>query len=74
MNRRSDAAWRPARDFSGRASDRHELARSQRQLRAPQRAIPALTGALLVVNAHMGEQRRPAQVARGMVRRLLPGR
>jgi hypothetical protein len=29
---------------------------------------------VLVVNARMGEQQRPAQVALGVVRRLLPGR
>jgi hypothetical protein len=50
------------------------VARSQRQLKALQWAIPALTGAVLVVNARMGEQQRPAQVALGMVQRLLPGR
>jgi hypothetical protein len=36
--------------------------------------IPALTGAIPVVNARLGEQQRPTQVARGMIRRLLPGR
>ena len=51
-----------------------EVARTQRQLTALQWVIPALTGAVLVVNARMGEQQRPAQVALGMVRRLLPGR
>jgi hypothetical protein len=51
-----------------------KVARSQRQLRALQWVIPALTGAVLVVNARMGEQQRPAQVALGMVRRMLPGR
>jgi hypothetical protein len=57
---------------AARTSD--EVARSQRQLRVLQWAIPALTGAVLVVNARMGEQQRPAQVALGVVRRLLPGR
>jgi hypothetical protein len=51
-----------------------ELARAQRQLTVLQWAIPALTGALLVVNARMGEQQRPAQVGRGLLGRLLPGR
>jgi hypothetical protein len=50
-----------------------EVARAQR-LTALQWVIPALTGALLVVNARMGEQQRPAQVSKGLVRRLLPGR
>ena len=51
-----------------------EVARSQRQLTALQWAIPAPTGVVLVVNARMGEQQRPTQVTRGLVRRLLPGR
>jgi hypothetical protein len=36
--------------------------------------IPALTGAVLVVNARMGEQQRPTQVTKGVLRRPLPGR
>jgi hypothetical protein len=51
-----------------------EVARAQRQLTALQWVIPVLTGAVLVVNARMGEQQRPAQVTGGLVRRLLPGR
>jgi hypothetical protein len=51
-----------------------DVARAQRQLTALQWAIPALTGAVLVVNARMGEQQRPTQVTGGLVRRLLPGR
>jgi hypothetical protein len=51
-----------------------EVARAQRQLTALQWVIPVLTGAVLVVNARMGEQQRPAQVGKGLVRRLLPGR
>ena len=51
-----------------------KVARAQRQLTALQWVIPALTGALLVVNARMGEQQRPTQVTKGLVRRLLPGR
>jgi hypothetical protein len=51
-----------------------EVARAQRQLTALQWVIPVLTGAVLVVNARMGEQQRPAQVSKGLVRRLLPGR
>jgi hypothetical protein len=51
-----------------------EVTRAQRQLTALQWVIPALTGAVLVVNARMGEQQRPAQVGKGLVRRLLPGR
>ena len=51
-----------------------EVTRAQRQLTALQWVIPVLTGAVLVVNARMGEQQRPAQVSKGLVRRLLPGR
>jgi hypothetical protein len=51
-----------------------EVTRAQRQLTALQWVIPALTGAVLVVNARMGEQQRPIQVSKGLVGRLLPGR
>ena len=51
-----------------------DVARAQRQLTALQWLIPVLTGAVLVVNARMGEQQRPTQVTKGLVRRLLPGR
>ena len=50
-----------------------DVARAQRQLTALQWVIPALTGAMLVVNARMGEQQRPAQVTKGLLRRLRPG-
>jgi hypothetical protein len=56
----------------GRPPD-EDVARAQRKLAALQWVIPALTGAVLVVNARMGEQQRPAQVSKGLVRRLLPG-
>jgi hypothetical protein len=36
--------------------------------------IPALTGAVLVLNARMGEQQRPAQITGGLLGRLRPGR
>jgi hypothetical protein len=51
-----------------------EVTRAQRQLTALQWVIPVLTGAMLVVNARMGEQQRPAQVTKGLLARLLPGR
>jgi hypothetical protein len=47
-----------------------EVAGAQRRLTALQWVIPALTGALLVANARMGEQQRPNQAARGVLRRL----
>ncbi len=51
-----------------------EVTRTQRQLTVLQWVIPVLTGAVLVVNARMGEQQRPTQVSKGLVRRLIPGR
>jgi hypothetical protein len=54
------------------ASTPDDVAAAQRQLRALQWAIPALTGALLVVNARMGEQQRPQSVLAGMLHRLNP--
>jgi hypothetical protein len=56
------------------ATPDEDVARAQRQLTALQWVIPVLTGALLVVNARMGEQQRPTQVTGGLVRRLLPRR
>ena len=49
-----------------------DAAKAQRQLKLLQWAIPALTGALLVVNARMGEQQRPTEVARGILGRYTP--
>jgi len=50
------------------------VAKAQRQLKVLQWVIPALTGAVLVLNARMGEQQRPAQVTGGLLGRLRPGR
>jgi hypothetical protein len=50
------------------------VAKAQRQLKVLQWMIPALTGAVLVLNARMGEQQRPAQVTSGLLGRLRPGR
>jgi ankyrin repeat protein len=50
------------------------VAKAQRQLKVLQWVIPALTGAVLVINARMGEQQRPAQVTGGLRDRLRPGR
>ena len=51
-----------------------DVARVQRQLKVLQWVIPALTGAMLIVNARMGEQQRPAQVTGGLLGRLRPRR
>ena len=48
------------------------VAGAQRKLSALQWAIPALTGALLVMDALMGEQQRPSQASAGLVQRILP--
>ena len=42
-----------------------DVAKAQRQLKVLQWVIPALTGAVLVVSARMGEQQRPNQGHRG---------
>ncbi|MER7167239.1 hypothetical protein [Micromonospora sp. NPDC000207] len=46
-----------------------QVAAAQRQMKMLQWAIPALTGALIVVTAYMGEQQKPGQVLRGMLGR-----
>lgn len=51
-----------------------EVAKTQRQLKVLQYAIPAHVGGLIAINALMGEQQRPTEVAVGMVQRMLPGR
>lgn len=40
--------------------------------RAAQWAVPLLTGAMLVLDARMGEQQRPGQVLRGVLERAVP--
>jgi hypothetical protein len=44
-----------------------DLAGAQRQLTVLQWAIPGLTGAVLVLNALMGEQQRPQRVTGGLL-------
>jgi hypothetical protein len=43
-----------------------------RRLRVLQWSVPAITGALVVMDAFMGEQQRPNQVVKGTIERLLP--
>ncbi|MEV1328630.1 hypothetical protein AB0J20_03525 [Micromonospora costi] len=45
------------------------IAASQRQMKLLQWAVPALTGALVVVTSYMSEQQKPGQVWRGMLGR-----
>ena len=49
-----------------------DVAKAQKQLKALQWAIPALTGALVVVTAYAGEQQRPQAVKEGILDRLNP--
>jgi hypothetical protein len=47
-----------------------EVAGAQKQLAALQWAVPALTGAVLVINSFAGEQQRASEVQKGFVARL----
>lgn len=51
-----------------------DVASAQRQLRIIQWVIPLLTGIVLIINARMGEQQRPAEVGSGLLDRLTSGR
>lgn len=46
-----------------------QVAAAQRQLKVLQWVIPALTGALVVVSSHAGEQQRPENVLEGLLAR-----
>ncbi len=48
-----------------------DVAAAQRQLRMLQWALPALTGALVVLNAYAGEQQRASEATRGVLRRIM---
>lgn len=48
-----------------------EATAAQRQLALPQWAVPAPTGALLVVSSFAGEQERASEVRKGVVRRVI---
>lgn len=48
------------------------VASAQKQLAALQWAIPALTGALVVLTSFAGEQQRPSEVHQGVLSRVLP--
>jgi hypothetical protein len=47
-----------------------DVAAAQRQLAMLQWAVPALTGALVVVSAFAGEQQRPSEVKKGVLGRI----
>ncbi|MFC3501652.1 hypothetical protein ACFOOK_11875 [Micromonospora krabiensis] len=46
------------------------VASNQRQMKLLQWAVPALTGALVVVTAYMSEQQKPGQMWRGIIGRV----
>ena len=48
------------------------VAAAQRKLRALQWAVPALTGALVVISAYAGEQQRSTEVKQGVLQKLIP--
>jgi hypothetical protein len=72
LNQAGDVPVEGGTDPSGDTPE--DAAKAQQQLKILQWGIPILTGAMLVVNARMGEQQRPTQVSGGMFQRLLPGR
>ena len=51
-----------------------EVAQAQKQLKALQWVVPALTGALIVITAYAGEQQRPAAVKAGVLQRMIPSK
>ncbi len=51
-----------------------QAAEAQRRLAVLQWLTPALTGAVVALNALMGEQQRPAQVGKGLFERFSPTR
>jgi hypothetical protein len=70
----NEAGEAPVEGGTDRTIDTPEdVAKAQRQLKVLQWMIPALTGAVLVLNARMGEQQRPAQITGGLLGRLRPG-
>jgi hypothetical protein len=57
-----------ATEPDGRSSE--ELAKAQKQLKATQWAIPAVTGALVVMGAVQGEQQRPQSLVKNQLARI----
>lgn len=50
-----------------------DVASAQKQLKALQWAVPALTGAVVVISAVAGEQQRSSEVVKGLLQRITPG-
>jgi hypothetical protein len=62
----------PAEDGTSPArSTPDDVAAAQKQLKALQWAVPALTGALVGISAFAGEQQRPQAVRKGLTKKLL---
>lgn len=53
------------------ASTPADVAAAQKQLRLLQWAVPALTGAIVVISAFAGEQERASEVHKGLVKRVV---
>jgi hypothetical protein len=68
----SKVAAEAERDHHSHDSDDSDQLPDERLLRISQWAVPALTGAMVVMDALMGEQQRPNQVVRGTIDRILP--
>jgi hypothetical protein len=49
------------------------VAKAQKQLKVLQWAVPALTGALVVISGFAGEQQRASEAQKGVFSRLMPG-
>jgi hypothetical protein len=49
------------------------VAAAQKQLAVLQWVVPGLTGALVVLNSFAGEQERPSEAYKGVLRRAVPG-
>jgi hypothetical protein len=72
LNEAGEVPVEGSTDPSGHTPE--DVAKAQRQLKVLQWVIPALTGAVLILNARMGEQQRPAQITGGLLGRLRPRR
>jgi hypothetical protein len=73
-SRRVEGRVSAARTAVARRGTGPEVADAERRLRTLRRSTVALTGALVVFNAVMGEMQRPSEVASGVLRRLVTGR
>ena len=59
--------------LTGVSASENEGLQAQKQLKALQWAVPAVTGALVAVTSYVGEQQRPSAVKAGVLGRLTPG-